>query len=124
MSQVARRPLVLIVEDDELTRMDAIEMIRAAGFDVLEAADADAAIALLEERADISVVFTDIDMPHSNEGQLLAHAVRRRWPPVKVVATSGHFDMKGFVLPEGTLFLPKPYVLAMVKRTLYEIVPR
>lgn len=124
MSEAASRPLVLVVEDDELTRMDAMEMIRSAGYLALEAADADAAIALLESNPDISVVFTDIDMPHSNEGQLLAHAIRRRWPPVKVIATSGHFDMKGFVLPEGTLFLPKPYVLAMVTRTLQDAIAR
>jgi CheY-like chemotaxis protein len=55
--------LVLIVEDDPLLRMDALDMIKEAGFDVLEAGDADEAIAILEARHDVQAIFTDIDMP-------------------------------------------------------------
>ena len=66
----------LIVEDELLIRLDAIEMIEAAGFDTLEAADADAAIAILEARPDIHVMFTDIHMPGSMDGLKLAACVR------------------------------------------------
>ena len=52
-----KRPVVLIVEDEFLIRMDAIDMIRAAGFDVMEAENADDAIVILEGRPDITVVF-------------------------------------------------------------------
>ena len=72
------RPVVLIVEDDFLLRMDAVDMIKAAGFDVAEAANADQAIEILEARRDITVVFTDLQMPGSMDGLKLARAVRGR----------------------------------------------
>src|SRR5579859_5826237 len=94
-------PVVLIVEDEFLLRMDAIEMIAAAGFEVAEAANADRAIAILESRRDISVVFTDIQMPGSMDGLKLARAVRGRWPPIKILATSGHAGVGEPDLPDG-----------------------
>ena len=63
---------MLIVEDDFLTRMHAAEMIADAGFDVVESANADEAILVLEVRLDITVVFTDIQMPGSMDGLELA----------------------------------------------------
>ncbi len=84
----ARRPVVLIVEDEFLLRMDAAEAIAAAGFEVIEAVNADQAIEVLEARRDITVVFTDIQMPGSMDGLKLARAVRGRWPPIKIIATS------------------------------------
>ena len=108
MARETSRPVVLVVEDEFLVRMIAVDMIQHAGFDVLEAANADEAIAILEKRLDIFVVFTDIDMPGSMNGLKLAQAVRGRWPPIKVIATSGHTLVDGD-LPVGGLFLPKPY---------------
>jgi CheY-like chemotaxis protein len=55
-----KRPVVLVVEDEFLLRMDAADVIGAAGFEVIEAANADEAIEVLETRSDITVVFTDI----------------------------------------------------------------
>src|SRR4030081_3330503 len=104
-----KRPLVLMVEDEFLLRMDAVDMIAAAGFEVLEAGNADEAIEILEARRDITVVFTDIQMPGSMDGLKLARAVRGRWPPIKIVATSGHVHVSETDLPEGGRFLPKPY---------------
>jgi CheY-like chemotaxis protein len=104
----AKRPVVLIVEDDFLIRMNAAEMIAGAGFDVVEAASADEAIVILEDRLDITVVFTDIQMPGSMDGLRLAAAIRGRWPPIKIVATSGLVDVRQDDLPEGGRFLPKP----------------
>jgi CheY-like chemotaxis protein len=101
--------LVLVVEDEPLLRMDAVDMIREAGFDVLEASNADEAILLLETRPDIEVMFTDIDMPGSMNGIKLAHAVRNRWPPIRIIATSGHFAVRGGDLPADVPFIPKPY---------------
>ena len=68
----SRRPVVLIVEDESLLRMDAVDMIEAAGFEVAEAANADQAIEILEARSDITVIFTDIQMPGSMDGLKLA----------------------------------------------------
>ena len=83
-------PVVLIVEDEPLVRLGAVQAIEDAGFEVIEAANADEAIRILENRSDIRVVFTDIHMPGSIDGLKLAHAVRDRWPPIKIIVTSGH----------------------------------
>jgi len=117
----ARRPVVLIVEDEFLLRMDAAQVIGAAGFEVIEAANADQAIEFLETRPDISVVFTDIQMPGSMDGLKLARAVRGRWPPFKIVATSGRLNVGETDLPEGGRFLPKPYSPAQVTGMLREL---
>jgi CheY-like chemotaxis protein len=117
----AKRPVVLIVEDEFLLRMDAVDMIAGAGFEVLEAANADQAIDILESRRDITVVFTDIQMPGSMDGLKLARAVRGRWPPIKIIATSGHLDVQETDLPEGGRFLPKPYSVVQVTGMLREL---
>ena len=93
-SCLEKRVIILVVEDDFLWRMDAVQMIEEAGFDVLEAANADEAIPILETRSDINVIFTDINMPGSMDGLKLAHAVKGRWPPIKIIATSGHVEVK------------------------------
>ena len=77
----AKRPVVLIVEDDLLIRLHAAQIIEEAEFDVIEASNADEAIAILEARSDITVLFTDIQMPGSMDGLKLAAAVKGRWPP-------------------------------------------
>jgi CheY-like chemotaxis protein len=80
------RPVVLVVEDDFLIRMHAAETIEDAGFEVVEASNADEAVTILEARLDIAVVFTDIRMPGSMDGLKLARAARDRWPPIHIVA--------------------------------------
>jgi CheY-like chemotaxis protein len=117
---LAKRPVVLVVEDEFLLRMDAADMIAAAGFDVVEAADADAAIEVLEKRDDIAVIFTDIQMPGSMDGLKLARAVRGRWPPIKIIATSG-VRIGETDLPEGGRFLPKPYSSAEITGILRQL---
>jgi CheY-like chemotaxis protein len=116
-----KRPVVLIVEDEFLIRMDAIDMVRAAGFDVLEASNADEAIAILEDRLDVTVVFTDIQMPGSMDGLKLAAAIRGRWPPIKIVATSGMTEVSREDLPSGSQFIPKPYSPREVVAALREL---
>jgi CheY-like chemotaxis protein len=83
------KPAVLIVEDEMLLRMRAVEMVEDAGFTPLEAVDADEALALLESRSDIELLFTDIQMPGSMNGLKLAHAVHGRWPSIKIILVSG-----------------------------------
>ena len=120
-SIAAQRPVVLIVEDQILLRMNAIDMIEEAGFEVVEAGNADEAILILESRTDIRVVFTDIQMPGSMDGLKLAAAVRGRWPPIKIIATSGHYVMREGDLPAGGVFLPKPYTLERVATMLHKL---
>jgi CheY-like chemotaxis protein len=122
MISVTKRAVILIVEDEFLIRMSAVEMIEEAGYEVVEAASADEAIAILERRLDITVVFTDVQMPGSMDGLKLAAAVRDRWPPIKIVATSGQVKLRPDDLPEGGRFLPKPYSPAEITKTLRDLI--
>ena len=117
----ARRPVVLIVEDDLLLRLDAAQIIEDAEFEVIGASNADEAIAILEARPDVSVLFTDIQMPGSMDGLKLAAAVKGRWPPIKIIATSGLVDVRPEDLPEGGRFIPKPYNPSQLTATLREL---
>jgi CheY-like chemotaxis protein len=121
MRTAAKRPTVLIVEDEFLLRMNAAEMIGEAGFEVIEAGSADEAISILESRSDIRIVFTDIQMPGSMDGLKLAAAVRNRWPPIKILATSGRSFIRESDLPEGGLFVPKPYTFERISTLLHEL---
>jgi two-component system, response regulator PdtaR len=103
------RPHVLVVEDEFFCRLHAINLVEAAGYKAIEASNADEAIAILESRKDIRIVFTDIDMPGSMDGLKLARAVRDRWPPIELILTSGHFDVPEDKIPERGLFFSKPY---------------
>jgi len=100
---------VLIVEDEAVIRFELAERLRDMGLLVLVADGADNALALLEANPDISVLFTDVRMAGSMDGVRLANQARRRWPPVKIIVTSGlaHLDIEA--LPEDCIFLPKPY---------------
>src|ERR1700722_1007727 len=116
----SKTPAVLIVEDEPLVRLGAVRAIKDAGFEVIEAANADEAIRILENRSDIRVVFTDIHMPGSMDGLKLAHAVRNRWPPIKIIVTSGREFLTEQDLPEGGLFFPKPYDPIQISDALRE----
>lgn len=114
------RPAVLIVEDEPLLMMEAVDVVEDAGFAALEAASAREAIAILEARRDIVVVFTDINLAGSIDGLQLARIVRERWPPIKLLVSSGRILAREEDLPAASLFLPKPYraeqVHAMLRR--------
>lgn len=100
---------VLVVEDEALLLFSIAEDLREAGFEVCEARNADEALKLLETRRDIRVMFTDIDMPGSMDGLRLSAAVRDRWPPIKIVVTSGKRNPGAEAMPIGGVFIPKPY---------------
>lgn len=102
-------PIVLVVEDEPLLRMHAVAMIEDAGFEVVEAWNADQAVAILERRADIRIVFTDIDMPGAMDGMRLAATIRDRWPPIEIIVTSGYKVPRMDSLPARGVFFPKPY---------------
>jgi CheY-like chemotaxis protein len=99
---------VLIVEDEALVREVVQAAVEDAGYDVIIADSADAAIAILETRTDIHLVFTDINMPGSMDGLKLAACVRDRWPPVHIIITTG--NARPLEIPANALFIPKPYV--------------
>jgi two-component system, response regulator PdtaR len=101
--------VVLVVEDEALLRMDTADVLTDAGFEVLEAANADEAIIALEADPRIRLVFTDVDMPGTMDGLRLARVVADRWPPVRIIITSGHRLVEITDIPDGSLFFAKPY---------------
>jgi two-component system, response regulator PdtaR len=103
------KPVILVVEDDPIIRMGAVQFVADAGFEALEAEHADEAIRILEARSDIHLVFTDVGMPGTMDGLKLARYIRRRWPPVKLIVASGKAIIGEGHLPPGARFFPKPY---------------
>jgi two-component system, response regulator PdtaR len=112
---------ILVVEDETFIRMDVVDVLRAAGFEVLEAPDAGEAIQMLERNSDVRLVFTDIDMPGSMNGLKLAAAVRDRWPPVRIIATSGHVKIRAGDLPADARFIAKPYQSVQIIDAIREL---
>src|SRR3982074_876253 len=99
--------VVLVVEDEMLLRMRAVDIVEDAGYTPVEAADADEAVAILESRSDIALLFTDIQMPGSMDGLRLAHAVHDRWPPIKIILVSGQVTPSDAEKPAASRFFGK-----------------
>lgn len=114
--------LLLLAEDEPLVRMAAADALSDAGFKVLEAANADEAIAVLDREPDLRVLVTDVRMPGPVDGLALARMAASRWPWIAVVVASGHALPGDGVVPEGALFLSKPYtpeaLVAYVRRAI------
>lgn len=113
------KDLVLVVEDEALIRMSSADVIRDLGFDVLEAVDSDHAVSLLESVPGITIVFTDIQMPGSMDGLLLAAIVRDRWPPIALLITSGKLRPGSSDMPSGARFISKPYLPSELESHLH-----
>lgn len=116
------RIAVLVVEDEALVRMAIVDELEDAGFEVFEAADADKAIDILTATPRIQLMFTDVDMPGGTDGLKLAAAVRDRWPPIKIIVTSGHRKVEIDSLPLECRFMAKPYNPDVVVRCIREMV--
>jgi two-component system, response regulator PdtaR len=114
--------VVLVVEDEVLVRTFATDFLMEAGFKVFEAVDAEEAIAVLQARADIHAVFTDVEMPGSMTGVILANTIRERWPGVAVIVTSGREPPVDAILPDEIPFISKPYVPATVVGLIHKMV--
>ena len=106
---ISLRPVVLLVEDELVVRMATADALEEAGFEVIETTNAQAAHEILQRRADIRVLFTDVKMPGPMDGLELALLVRRQWPHISVVITSGHLEPESAALPEKAVFIAKPY---------------
>src|SRR6195952_537224 len=111
----AALPAVLIVEDELILRMRAVDIVEDAGFTPVEAVNADDALAILESRSDIELLFTDIQMPGSMDGLKLAYAVHERWPLIKIFRGPGHLPLTDADNPAESRFYGKPLeVKAMI----------
>jgi DNA-binding NtrC family response regulator len=100
---------ILVVEDDALIRLGLMSLLEDEGFQSFGARNADDAIERLKGDAGIQLLITDVDMPGSMDGVRLAHYVRDRWPPVKLVVISGKVGLSSVSLPLGARFASKPY---------------
>ena len=122
---------VLVVEDEMVLRMRAVDIVEDAGFTAVEAVNADEALAILETRSDIALLFSDIQMPGSMDGLTLAHAVHERWPAIKIILVSGQVNVSDEDKPADSLFIGKPLnvkqmvveLQAMVGKGALKIVP-
>ena len=113
---------VLVVEDDEVLRMCAAEVVADAGFTPVEAANADEAVAILESRSDIALVFTDIQMPGSMDGLELARTVHDRWPAIKIILVSGRVELSERERPVNSRFFQKPFAMKQMIEGLQDMI--
>ena len=102
-------PLILVVEDEELLRLFAADLLEEHGFRVVEARNAAAALKVLEARDDVRLLFTDIQMPGTLDGMDLAREVHQRWPRVLLVITSCQKKHTEEEMPDHGRFVAKPY---------------
>jgi CheY-like chemotaxis protein len=103
------KAVILVVEDTAIIRMSAVDLVQSAGYEALEASNADEAIRILESRTDIDLVFTDVQMPGTMDGIKLSHYIRNRWPPIKLIVASGKTILDESSLPEGSRYFSRPY---------------
>src|SRR6188472_1356714 len=113
---------VLVVEDEMLLRMRAVDIVEDAGFNAVEAVNADEALAILESRSDIALLFSDIQMPGSMDGLKLAHAVHYRWPAIKIILVSGQIKLVDSDKPTDSRFFGKPLEVKRMINELQEMV--
>jgi DNA-binding NtrC family response regulator len=100
--------VVLVVEDEMMLRMHAIDIVEDAGYTPLEAPDAAEAVAILESRSDVVLMCTDIQMPGEMDGMGLAHVVHERWPTIGIIVVSGQLNLSDLDLPPHSRFFSKP----------------
>jgi signal transduction histidine kinase/CheY-like chemotaxis protein len=117
------RGTILLVEDDEQVRQYAATQLRFFGYTVIEAADGPTALALLQQRGPIDLLFTDVVMPGGMNGRVLADTARRHQPGLRVLYTSGYTEnaiVHHGRLDEGARLLAKPYRRSELDRAVRE----
>jgi DNA-binding NtrC family response regulator len=100
---------VMVVEDEALIRGLCVDVFREAGYDVVEADNADIALKLLEDGRMVAAIVSDVRMPGTMNGLQFSELVSRRWPEIAILLTSGHMRAGEAKLPRNSHFLPKPY---------------
>lgn len=105
------KPVIMVVEDDDTLRYLAREALTMMDMEVIEACTADGAFTMLSHSPKVDLVFTDIRMPGQMDGLDFARLLRRKWPVLPVVVTSGHMSITQDQLPAMSAFLAKPWTL-------------
>ena len=111
---------VLVVEDEPLIRMTAVDMFEDAGFTVVEATSGHDALHALRLMPDLHILFTDIELPGDMNGLALALVIEKEFPDVGLIIVSGRVSPERAEMPVKGIFLPKPYeatkVVALAQR--------
>jgi len=118
-------PYALIADDNAIIRLDAVDILEGAGFRVYEAAGCDEAIAVLQQNADsIQLLFTDVQMPPGElNGFDLARMCAASWPHISILVASGMIEPKDGELPDGAVFVRKPFSAEVVYDRLQAVLP-
>ena len=112
---------VVLVEDEPIIRMHELVLLQDLGFPTLDFESGEAALSYIEDRsAEVLVVFTDIRMPGSVDGLMLAKIVAQRWPWIRVVLASGQTQAEELALPREMRFIRKPFSPAELIDTMSE----
>lgn len=122
MTENEPRPSILVVEDESLVRMMAVEMFEDAGFHVLEASSGERALKLLAKSGELSALFTDVNLANDMDGFYLARIVHDTHPDMHIIVVSGQCVAKAGDLPKGARFIGKPYDPDVVTQTLNEMI--
>ncbi|MBB4860706.1 CheY-like chemotaxis protein [Novosphingobium chloroacetimidivorans] len=107
-SKLLERLPILIVEDEPVLRLEALDIVEAAGFEPVEATSVEHAIRILEERTDIRLVYMDRDMRRGIKGIEVAAAIRNRWPPIEIILIAAFSTGAELELPVRAQFYPQP----------------
>lgn len=113
---------ILVVDNEPLIRLNLADFFLEQGYQVFEADDAETAILILEQNPTIHIVLTDVQMPGSMDGVKLAHYVRDRYPPTVLVVASGALRLSAADLPDGAVFVAKPFDPRFVLEEIQRVV--
>ena len=116
-----QKPVVLLVENEAVIRMETALAIEDAGYAVLAVGNADEAITVLNARDDICAVFTEIRLPGQLNGLDLGRGIAERWPQMRVIVTSG--DRRQHNFPADWRYIQKPYHGSQIINALRALVP-
>lgn len=118
------RTLAVVVDDDPLILMNACMIVEDAGFAALDATTVAEAISHFDGHgSDIALLFTDVQMPGGRDGFDLAREVVERWPDTTIFVASGNCTPGPGQLPDGALFLGKPFTAALVHDYMLAVLP-
>ncbi len=115
---------ILVVEDDPNVREIPVTTFLNQGYQVIEAADGEAAIACLREGQRIDLIFTDLVLPGGMNGVEIAKEAKRIQPNIKVIYATGYVDnevMKKGELEPGATLVSKPYELVRLLKLVRDV---
>lgn len=100
--------VVLLIEDEPRVRLLAADVLLGAKFRVIEAANSEEALTVLQAGIEVDVLLSDVEMPPGINGYALARQVHEHWPQIEILITSGREWPTEGDLPPGAAFLAKP----------------